>query len=57
MPPPLRLPSASEQHGLNHRRVGRITEAERPRWNTEVTAHHYLKHATLVGEQLCYAAE
>jgi len=57
MPPPLRLPNASEQHVLNHLRVRLITEAERPRWNAEVSAHHYLKNATLVGEQLCYVAE
>jgi hypothetical protein len=57
MPPPLRLPNASEQHVLNHLRVRLITEAERPRWNAEVSAHHYLKNATLVGEQLGYVAE
>jgi len=57
MPPPLRLPTASEQHVLNHLRVRLVTEAERPRWNAEVAAHHYLQNATLVGEQLCYVAE
>lgn len=57
MPPPLRLPNASEQHVLNHLRVRLITEAERPRWNAEVSAHHYLKNATLVGEHLCFVAE
>ena len=30
---------------------------ERPRWDALVTEHHYLKNATLVGEQLCYVAE
>jgi len=57
MPPPLRLPNASEQHVLNHLRVRLITETERPRWNAEVSAHHYLQNATLVGEHLCYVAE
>jgi len=57
MPPPLRLPNADEQHVLEHLTVRLITEAERPRWNAEVSAHHYLKNATLVGEHLCYVAE
>jgi hypothetical protein len=57
MPPPLRLPNASEQHLLNHLRVRLVTEAERPRWNAQVSAHHYLKNATLVGEHLCYVVE
>ena len=54
---PWRLPTASEQHLLNHLRVRPVTEAERPRWNAEVAAHHYLQNATLLGEQLCYVAE
>jgi len=57
MPPPLRLPNADEQHLLEHLTVRLITEAERPRWNALVSAHHYLKNATLVGEHLCYVAE
>lgn len=58
MPPPLRLPNTSEQHVLNHLRLLRlITEAERPRWNAEVAAHHYLQNATLVGDHLCYVVE
>jgi hypothetical protein len=57
MPPPLRLPNASEQHVLDQLTVRLITEAERPRWNAGVTAHHYLRNATLVGEHLCYVAE
>lgn len=57
MPPPLRLPTASEQHVLNHLRVRLITALERPRWNVAVAAHHYLQNATLVGEHLCYVAE
>jgi len=57
MPPPLRLPNAEEQHVLEHFTVRLITEAERPRWDAEVAAHHYLQNATLVGEHLCYVAE
>ena len=57
MPPPLRLPHASEQHVLPHRGVRLVTEAERPRWNAAATAHQYLQKATLVGEHLCSVAE
>ena len=57
MAQPVRLPNAQEQHVLDHLQVRVVTEAERPRWNAEVTAHHYLKSATLVGEHLCYVAE
>jgi hypothetical protein len=57
MPPPLRLPNASEQQVLQHLVVRPITQAERPRWNAELCAHHYLHNATLVGEHLCYVAE
>jgi hypothetical protein len=42
MPPPLRLSNASEQQVLDHPTVRLITEAERPRWNAEVTAHHII---------------
>lgn len=54
---PIRLPNAQEQHVLNHLIVRLVTEEERPRWNAEVAAHHYLHNAALVGEQLCYVAE
>jgi hypothetical protein len=54
---PLRLPNADEQHVLDHLCVRLVTDEERPRWNAAVTAHHYLKNATLVGEHLCYVAE
>lgn len=57
MPPPLRLPNANEQQVLEHLSVRLITEEERPRWNALVSAHHYLKNATLVGQHLCYVAE
>lgn len=57
MAQPIRLPNAEEQHVLNHLTVRLIPEEERPRWNGLVCTHHYLKNATLVGEQLCYVAE
>jgi hypothetical protein len=57
MAQPIRLPNAQEQHVLNHLTVRLITPEERPRWNELVCTHHYLKSATLVGEQLCYVAE
>jgi hypothetical protein len=57
MPPPIRLPNAREQDVLDHLTVRLVTEDERPRWHAEVATHHYLKNATLVGEQLCYVAE
>ena len=34
-----------------------ISPEERARWSQEVSEHHYLKNATLVGEHLCYVAE
>src|SRR5574341_77676 len=54
---PIRLPNAQEQHVLNHLIVRLVTDEERPRWNAEISAHHYLHNAALVGEQLCYVAE
>lgn len=57
MAQPLRLPNAHEQLVLKHLTVRLISEAERPHWNALVSTHHYLKNATLVGEQLCYVAE
>ena len=57
MAQPLRLPNAQEQQVLDHLTVRPLTDVERSRWNAEVAAHHYLKNATLVGEQLCYVAE
>jgi hypothetical protein len=57
MSSPLQLPNASEPQVLEHLVVRPITEDERSLWNTKVADHHYLKNATLVGEQLCYVAE
>ena len=52
MPMPLRLPNASEQQVLNHLQVRLITQQERLRWDALVCVQHYLKNATMVGEQL-----
>ena len=57
MAKPIRLPNAQEQAVLDQLVVRPITPEERPRWNELVSTHHYLKNATLVGEQLCYVAE
>jgi hypothetical protein len=57
MAKPLRLPNAQEQAVLDQLVVRLITPEERPRWNELVSTHHYLKNATLVGEQLCYVAQ
>lgn len=57
MPPPIRLPNAEEQHVLEQLTVRLITDQEQCRWNAEVSTHHYLKNATLVGEHLRYVAE
>jgi hypothetical protein len=53
----LQLSNVTESEVLQHLNVRLITEAERPRWNAEVAARHYLKNAILVGEQLCYVVE
>ena len=58
MPKPLRLPNASEQALLDGLNLRPLTDAEdRQRWDELVIEHHYLKSASLVGEQLRYAAE
>lgn len=57
MSQPFRLPNAQEQEVLERLVLRPIIDAERPRWNELVCTHHYLKSATLVGEQLCYVAE
>lgn len=50
----IRLPNAQEQAVLDRLEVRLVTAEERARWNDLVSAHHYLKNATLVGEHLCY---
>ena len=58
MPKPLRLPNASEQAVLDDLNLRLLTEPEdKQRWDQLVVEHHYLKSATLVGEQLRYVAE
>ncbi len=57
MAKPIRLPNAEEQQVLEHICVRLVTEDERSRCLSEVAAHHYLKNANLVGEQLWYVAE
>ena len=58
MPKPLRLPNASEQAVLDGLNLRLLTEpADKQRWDELVIEHHYLKSASLVGEQLRYAAE
>lgn len=53
---PFRLPDAGEGAVLEGLEVRLICPAEQPRWEQEVTEHHYLKNATLVGEHLRYVA-
>ena len=58
MPRPLRLPDASEQAVLDGLSLRLLTEAEdKQRWDELVVERHYLKSASLVGEQLRYVAE
>ena len=57
MPKPLRLPNAQEQAVLEGLSLRLLTEPEdKQRWDQLVIEHHYLKNATLVGEQLRYVA-
>ena len=57
MAQPIRLPDVAEQQVLKELTVRLITAEERPRWNELVSTNHYLKNATLVGEQLHYVVE
>ncbi len=58
MAKPLRLPNASEQAVLDGLNLRLLTEPEdKQRWDELVIEHHYLKSASLVGEQLRYVAE
>lgn len=57
MAKPFRLPGIEEQQVLDELQLHLIlAPQERHRWNQRVIAEHYLHHATLVGEQLRYAA-
>lgn len=58
MPKPLRLPNASEQAVLDGLNLRLLTGPEdKQRWDELVIEHHYLKSASMVGEQLRYVAE
>ncbi len=54
VPKPHRLPNRDEQAVLEELRVELISPEQKPRWNQLVRKHHYLKNASLVGEQLRY---
>jgi hypothetical protein len=55
MAKPLRLPGIEEQELLHELQIDLLLGAqEQDRWNDLVTQHHYLRNATLVGEQLRY---
>jgi hypothetical protein len=56
MPTPNRLPTVDEQAVLAGLIVRRIDPSEKERWDQLITEHHYLKNATLGGEQLRYVA-
>lgn len=57
MPKPLPLPGASEPAVLDGLYVRLIQPEEKDQWDQLITAHHYLKNALLVGEQLRYVAQ
>jgi len=58
MPKPLRLPNTSEQAVLDGLSLRLLTEADdKQRWDQLVIERHYLKNASLVGEQLRYVAQ
>ncbi len=57
MAKPLHLPGIQEQQVLDEVQLDLILEPQQQRrWNQLVIAEHYLHNATLVGEQLRYAA-
>ncbi len=58
MPKPLRLPNANEQAVLDGLSLRLLPEPQdKQRWDELVIEHHYLKSASMVGEQLRYVAE
>lgn len=57
MPKPNRLPDVNEQAVLDGLKVRLIEPTEKERWDQLIIQEHYLKSATLVGEQLRYVAE
>jgi len=53
MAKPLRLPGIEEQRVLDGLEVHLLLERdEQERWNQHIVQGHYLRNATLVGEQL-----
>jgi len=57
MSQPNRLPNFEEQAVLDGLSIRLIESSEKERWDQLMTEHHYLKNATLVGEQLRYIAQ
>jgi hypothetical protein len=56
MAKPLRLPGVEEQRVLDELEIQLVMEpAQQARWNRLVKERHYLRNATLVGEQCRYA--
>jgi hypothetical protein len=53
----IRLPNTTEQAVLDGLILRLIEPSEQARWDALIAAHHYLKSACLVGEQLRYVAE
>jgi len=57
MAKPLRLPGIEEQRVLDGLEIHLLLERkDQERWNQSIVQGHYLHNATLVGEQLRYAA-
>jgi hypothetical protein len=53
----IKLSDRAEAAVLDHVMVRLIEPHERARWDQEVSQHHYLQNAKMVGEQLRYVAE
>jgi hypothetical protein len=54
---PLSLTDPVERAFSNEVVVRLIAPPEQPQWDQQVSEHHYLKNARMVGERLCYVAE
>lgn len=54
---PIRLSDRAEAAVLDEMVVRLIEAGEQERWDQQVSQHHYLKNASLVGEQLRYVVE
>jgi len=53
----IKLSDWAEAAVLDQMRVRLIEPQEQARWDQEISQHHYLKNARLVGERLCYVVE